>query len=94
MSVCVECGKQLGVFGGYRHPTLGKKNLVCSLCFETVQHSVTEWSEFVLSHSFNNHHLTGPSRSKSTIQEELTFTHLKYHHNEPLVPVERRAVYD
>lgn len=41
MNVCVECGKQLGFLEGYSHPTLGKKSLVCSPCFDKVQQSVT-----------------------------------------------------
>lgn len=53
MAACVECGKRLGFFEGYHHPTLGKKSLVCSPCFDKVQQSVDQWMEFVLSNSFN-----------------------------------------
>ena len=119
MSVCVECGKQLDIFRGYRHPTLGKKNLVCSLCFDTVQHSLNQWMEFILSNSFNQgpsrplsrnqanspfnkisrdsqmtnvEQQTSPSSSHSKTSGEMALTHLKYHHNDPLTPVERRTV--
>lgn len=49
---CEECGKKLGVFEGYRHPTLGKKHLLCSPCFDQASESVEKWREFVLSNSF------------------------------------------
>lgn len=49
---CEECGKKLGVFEGYRHPTLGKKHLLCSPCFDQASESVKRWGEFVLSNSF------------------------------------------
>lgn len=60
MVACVECGKRLGFFEGHYHPTLGKKSLVCSLCFGNVQRSVDQWMKFVLSNSFN------PESSKLT----------------------------
>jgi hypothetical protein len=31
---CFECNKKLGFFEGYRHPILGKKDLLCSACFD------------------------------------------------------------
>ena len=54
MVVCVECGKMLGFFEGHYHPTLGKKSLVCSLCFCKVEESVAQWRDFILSNSFNS----------------------------------------
>jgi hypothetical protein len=53
MTQCEECGKKLGIFEGYRHPTMGKKHLVCSPCFEQVEESVAKWREFVVNNSFN-----------------------------------------
>ena len=53
MADCEECGKNLGIFEGYRHPTLGKKHLLCSTCFDTVSESVDRWREFVMANSFN-----------------------------------------
>jgi len=53
MKKCNECRKKLGFFEGYRHPTLGKENLLCSPCFDKVQQSVDQWREFVFSNSFN-----------------------------------------
>lgn len=53
MNKCVECGKKLGFFEGYYHPILGKKNLVCGLCFVKLDDSITKWSEFVRLNSFN-----------------------------------------
>jgi hypothetical protein len=58
---CVECGKKLGSFEGYRHPTLGKKDLVCSPCYDKVQQSVEQWREFIQSNSFN------PESTESTL---------------------------
>jgi hypothetical protein len=53
MVECVECGKRLGFFEGYFHPTLGKKSMVCSPCFVKVEESVVRWREFIISNSFN-----------------------------------------
>ena len=47
MVVCNECGKKLGFVAGYRHPTRGKKYLVCSNCFDSVNESVKQWREFI-----------------------------------------------
>ncbi len=47
MKACVECGKTLGIMEGYRHPTMGKNNLVCSHCFDTVFESVEKYREFI-----------------------------------------------
>jgi len=52
MTNCEECGKKLEFFEGYRHPTLGKKHLLCNPCFNQVSESVKKWGEFVLSNSF------------------------------------------
>jgi len=43
----MECGKNLGIMEGYRHPTMGKDNLLCSKCFDTVFESVEKYREFV-----------------------------------------------
>jgi hypothetical protein len=53
MRNCEECGKTLGIFEGYQHPTMGKKHNLCSKCFDNVNESVMKWKEFVLSNSFN-----------------------------------------
>jgi hypothetical protein len=34
MKECEECGKTLGIFEGYKHPTMGKSHNLCSPCFE------------------------------------------------------------
>jgi len=67
MVACVECRKRLGFFEGYYHPTLGKKSLVCSQCFDKVQQSVNQWMEFVLSNSFN------PESSEYTLNIDRSF---------------------
>ena len=54
MVECEECGKKLGILEGYQHPTLGRKHLVCSPCFEQVEESVAKWREFILSYSYND----------------------------------------
>jgi len=53
MKKCEECGKKLGIIEGYLHPTLGKKHLLCSQCFNKVSESVEKWKEFVLNNSLN-----------------------------------------
>jgi hypothetical protein len=50
---CVECGKHLNLFQGYRHPTMGHHYLVCWDCHEKVEISVERWGRFVLWNSFN-----------------------------------------
>ena len=47
MKECMECGKNLGIVEGYRHPTMGKEHLLCSNCFDTVSESVERYKEFV-----------------------------------------------
>jgi len=51
MKKCIECGKELRLLEGYQHPTLGKKTLVCSLCFDQITESVAKWREFILTNS-------------------------------------------
>ena len=53
MADCYKCDKTLGIFEGYRHPTLGQKYLLCNNCFDDVSESVRKWGEFVVSNSFN-----------------------------------------
>lgn len=50
---CIECGKNLNLLEGHRHPTLGKNYLVCWECFEKVEKSLEQWGRFVLWSSFN-----------------------------------------
>ena len=50
---CLECGKTLSLFEGYRHPTLGAHYLLCKVCFQKVEISVERWERFVLLNSFN-----------------------------------------
>ncbi len=52
MTICKECSKKLGIIEGFRHPTLGKKHLLCSPCYDKVSESVENWSNFVLSNAF------------------------------------------
>jgi len=47
MKKCVECGRNLGLIEGYRHPTMGNNYLVCSDCFDTVFESVEKYREFI-----------------------------------------------
>ena len=49
MKKCYECGKELKLWEGYRHPALGRKILVCSKCFESVEVSMEKYCNFVLS---------------------------------------------
>jgi hypothetical protein len=58
MIECEECGKTLGIFEGYRHPTMGKKHHICSPCFDQVNESIARWREFVLANSFNNEEIS------------------------------------
>jgi hypothetical protein len=66
MGNCSECGKKLGILEGYRHPTMGKHQHLCSPCFDLVSESVAIWGEFVRSNSFNMR----SSKIKSTVNLE------------------------
>ena len=48
MKKCYECGKELKFWEGYRHPALGKKELVCSNCFDSVEESMEKYRKFLL----------------------------------------------
>ena len=56
MAKCEECGKTLGFFGSYCHPTMGKRHFLCSSCFDQVSESVEKWKNAVLPYVdfFNN----------------------------------------
>jgi hypothetical protein len=48
MKKCEECGKELNLFKGYCHLTLGKNHLLCKSCFDVMDESLTKWRQFVL----------------------------------------------
>jgi len=54
MVECEECGKKLGIFEGYRHPTMGKKYQLCDPCYDQVNESVARWQAFIRENAFNN----------------------------------------
>lgn len=66
---CSECGKNLHLFQGYRHPTLGPHSFVCKDCFENVEKSVECWGRFVLWNSFN------PESPDPSFIDNYTFQH-------------------
>ena len=68
MKKCEECNKKLGILEGYRHPTMGKKHLLCSPCFDQVSDSVARWGEFVRNNSYN---MNAQSNSKMNWKEML-----------------------
>jgi hypothetical protein len=47
MKEWMECGKNLRIMEGYRHPTMGNDYLLCSSCFDTVFESVEKYRKFV-----------------------------------------------
>jgi len=48
-----ECEKKLCILGGYRHPALGAKFLVCGFCFDKLNEDMERWSTFCHSDMFN-----------------------------------------
>ena len=50
MKKCYECEKELKFWEGYYHPALGKKEFVCSKCFDSVKQSMENYRNFILSH--------------------------------------------
>ena len=81
----MECGRKLGFLKGYRHPTMGKKHLLCSNCFDHVQESVEQWREVVLYYSNflnnnnakNNHHFDFINIPKQLIHKYKMFDRLR-----------------
>ena len=49
MKTCYVCGKKLKFWQGYYHPVLGKKEVVCSKCFKSVECSLEKYRNFILS---------------------------------------------
>lgn len=50
MKECHECGSKIGMLSGYKHPTFGKKHLICWDCHEKIDASVAEWRQFIIDH--------------------------------------------
>lgn len=44
---CTECGKKIGILGGYTHPVLGKGKCVCGDCFQKIEESEENYSNFI-----------------------------------------------
>ena len=47
-----KCGARLGFIGGYRHPTKGWSEILCSNCFDDEYEKSIKWKEFILANSF------------------------------------------
>jgi DNA-directed RNA polymerase subunit RPC12/RpoP len=45
MENCKECGRELHLIEGYRHPLLGEHVYLCSDCFDEVYESLTKWRD-------------------------------------------------
>jgi hypothetical protein len=69
MKKCEECSKNLGLLAGYYHPSLGKKYLVCSGCFNDVSESVEKYREFLS--PYNEFFTSKPE--KIGIQDRLNY---------------------
>ena len=54
MKKCYECGKELKFWQAYRHPVLGKKEVVCSKCFDVLTESLKKYRDFILKEFGNN----------------------------------------
>ncbi|UCB58284.1 MAG: hypothetical protein JSV67_06710 [Thermoplasmatales archaeon] len=79
MSKCVECGKKLGFFKGYCHPTLGKKYYVCGYCFDNVTESVEKYREFISPYvGFFNIEPSHDNFKFNNISEQFTHTLMTY----------------
>ena len=72
MKECVECGKNLGIMEGYRHPILGKDNLLCSHCFDIVFESAEKYREFITPY-------IGFFNRKSSTTNSINHTHSRVH---------------
>ena len=50
MIKCSECGKNLNVLEGLRHPVEGRKKIVCSNCWNKISDSENRYTSFILNH--------------------------------------------
>ena len=71
MKECEECGKKLGIFEGYGHPTMGRKHLVCGVCFDRVEDSVAAWREFILTNPVKDPYNKTPLRTPVPVKVPL-----------------------
>lgn len=69
MVECKECGKTLGIFEGYKHPTMGTKQLLCSPCFDQVNDSVAKWRQFVLTNAMNGYQINAKLNWKQLVPQ-------------------------
>jgi hypothetical protein len=75
MGKCVECGTNLSFLKGFCHPTLGKKNYVCSSCFDTISNSVEKYREFISPYvGFFNIKTSNKRLNINNISEKFTNT--------------------
>jgi len=47
MKKCKKCDLQIGIFQGYQHPILGKKQIVCRNCYNQIESLAGKWQEYV-----------------------------------------------
>ena len=50
MKLCEKCGSELSIIGGYIHPTLGKKHIICSTCYMKLDKIIEQWRTFAFGH--------------------------------------------
>jgi hypothetical protein len=53
MKKCCECGKELKLWKGYFHPSIGKKEQVCRQCFNFIEESLKNFSKYLSKESSN-----------------------------------------
>lgn len=75
MKNCEECNKKLSFYEGYRHPTLGKKSLVCGNCFDDVTKSVSVWADVVRANSLVHLDESRESSIHNTIRQQFSQKH-------------------
>ena len=50
MKLCEKCGNKLSIIGGYIHPILGKKHVICTTCYKKLDKIIEQWRNFVFTH--------------------------------------------
>jgi len=50
MNKCYECGKELSFWESYHHLALGKKELICSECYDVLEENMEEYRDYLLNY--------------------------------------------
>ena len=50
MKTCEECGNELSILSSCNHPILGKKHIICRMCYIKLDKIIEQWRSFVFTY--------------------------------------------